>query len=92
MEGKSGNNYPMLLWLGILVWTSSNILSQTMYIAEHGVTYDPMPMLQSLGPWYAVLLVIEMAAWLGVGAWFTSKLFRKFTPPNVCVGPNCPPV
>jgi hypothetical protein len=54
------------LWLAVLVWFSSSLLSQSAYMAVHGLPYDAVTMLKSLGPLYYLIIALEVVMWAGV--------------------------
>ena len=55
-----------ILWFAVLVWFSSSLLSQSDYIAIHGLPYDAVSMLESLGPFYYVVILLELIFWGGL--------------------------
>ncbi|MEL0331545.1 MAG: hypothetical protein VW982_04940 [Candidatus Poseidoniales archaeon] len=55
-----------ILWFAVLVWFSSSLLSQSAYMAIHGLPYDAVSMLESLGPFYYVVVLLEVAMWGGL--------------------------
>ena len=65
---EAPDDWPLgnILWFAVLVWFSSSLLSQSAYIAIHGLPYDAMTMLRSLGPFYYVVLLLELAVWGGL--------------------------
>lgn len=68
-----------ILWFAVLVWFSSSLLSQSAYIAIHGLPYDAMTMLKSLGPFYYLVVALELAMWGGLltMAWLKFSRARK---------------
>jgi hypothetical protein len=43
----------------------------------NGVPYSGIEMIQSLGPWYYVLVGLEIIAWMYVGIHLTIKVVRN---------------
>lgn len=68
-----------LLWFAVLVWFSSSLLSQSAYMAVHGLPYDAVSMLKSLGPVYYLVLAIELGIWGGmvVMGWMKFRRLRS---------------
>ncbi len=66
-----GQDWPMgtLLWFAVVVWFSSSLLSQSAFMAVHGLPYDAVSMLKSLGPVYYLIVAMELAMWVAVIAW-----------------------
>jgi hypothetical protein len=62
---EAPEDWPMgnILWFAVLVWFSSSLLSQSAYIAIHGLPYDAVTMLESLGPFYYFVLLLELIIW-----------------------------
>ena len=74
-------DWPMgnILWFAVLVWFSSSLLSQSAYMAVHGLPYDAVTMLRTLGPVYYAVVVLELAMWMGLLAmgWFKLRRARE---------------
>ena len=68
------DDWPMgnILWFAVLIWFSSSLLSQSAYMAIHGLPYDSISMLKTLGPVYYLVVLVELAMWGGLLAmgWF----------------------
>ena len=47
----------------LVIWFASNLISQMIYMVVHGTPYDGIVMLESLGPIYYAILVIETVLW-----------------------------
>ena len=62
---EAPDDWPLgnILWFAVLVWFSSSLLSQSAYIAIHGLPYDAVTMLESLGPFYYLVLLLEIVIW-----------------------------
>ena len=83
------NDWPMgnILWFAVLIWFSSSLLSQSAYMAIHGLPYDSISMLKTLGPVYYLVVLVELAMWGGLflmGYYKLSKTRRTggATPPS----------
>ena len=65
---EAPDDWPLgnILWFAVLVWFSSSLLSQSAYIAIHGLPYDAVSMLESLGPFYYLVLLLEIIIWGGL--------------------------
>ena len=81
-----------ILWFAVLVWFSSSLLSQSAYMAIHGLPYDAVSMLESLGPVYYLVVVLELVMWGGLLIMGWLKLSRsrrsRQTSPSVPVTPT----
>ena len=71
-----------ILWFAVLIWFSSSVLSQSAYMAIHGLPYDAVSMLESLGPFYYVIIALEIAMWGGllVMGWLKLSRARRADP------------
>ena len=77
LEGAP-DDWPMgnILWFAVLIWFSSSLLSQSAYMAIHGLPYDAVAMLETLGPAYYVIVGLELAMWGGLLFMGWTKLSR----------------
>lgn len=66
----------LLFWM-VSIWIASNLFSQAVYMGFNGVPYSGIDMIQSLGPWYYVLVGLEIIAWMYVGIHLSIKLIRN---------------
>lgn len=75
---KAPDDWPMgnILWFAVLIWFSSSLLSQSAYMAIHGLPYDAVAMLETLGPAYYVIIGLELAMWGGLLFMGWTKLSR----------------
>ena len=86
---QAPDDWPLgnILWFAVLVWFSSSLLSQSAYMAIHGLPYDAVSMLKSLGPFYYLIIALELAMWGGLLVMGWLKLSRarqlKSTPPVI---------
>ena len=91
---EAPDDWPMgnILWFAVLVWFSSSLLSQSAYMAIHGLPYDAVSMLESLGPVYYLVVVLEFVMWGGLLIMGWLKLSRsrrsRQTSPSVPVTPT----
>ena len=65
------------MWFAMLIWFSSSLLSQSAYMAIHGLPYDSVMMFKSLGPVYYALLVFELLMWLTLFSFGWTKVSRS---------------
>lgn len=65
---RAPDDWPMgnILWFAVLIWFSSSLLSQSAYMATHGLPYDAVSMLKSLGPVYYLVVLMEITLWVGL--------------------------
>ena len=77
LEGAP-DDWPMgnILWFAVLIWFSSSLLSQSAYMAIHGLPYDAVAKLETLGPAYYVIVGLELAMWGGLLFMGWTKLSR----------------
>ena len=66
-----------ILWFAVLIWFSSSLLSQSAYMATHGLPYDAVSMLKSLGPVYYLVVLMEITLWVGLLMMGWVKLARS---------------
>jgi len=66
-----------ILWFAVLIWFSSSLLSQSAYMATHGLPYDAVSMLKSLGPVYYLVVIMEITLWVGLLIMGWVKLARS---------------
>lgn len=66
----------VLFWM-VSIWIASNLFSQAVYIGFNGTPYSGIEMIQSLGPWYYVVVVFEILAWIIVGIHLSLKVIRN---------------
>ena len=75
---EAPDDWPMgnILWFAVLVWFSSSLLSQSAYMAIHGLPYDAVSMLKSLGPVYYLVVVLELVMWGGLLVMGWLKIYK----------------
>ena len=66
----------VLFWM-VSILIASNLFSQAVYIGFNGTPYSGIEMIQSLGPWYYVVVVFEILAWIFVGIHLSLKVIRN---------------
>lgn len=72
-----------LLWFAVVVWFSSSLLSQSAFMAVHGLPYDAVAMLKSLGPVYYLVVILELLMWAAIIVWGGHKIAAKRRSPSV---------
>ncbi len=75
-----------ILWFAVLIWFSSSLLSQSAYMATHGLPYDAVSMLKSLGPVYYLVVLMEITLWVGLLIMGWVKLARSRRTPLASAG------
>ena len=85
---RAPDDWPMgnILWFAVLIWFSSSLLSQSAYMATHGLPYDAVSMLKSLGPVYYLVLLVEITLWVGLLMMGWVKLARARRAPLAPAG------
>ena len=66
-----------IVWYAVVVWFSSSLLSQALYMALYGVPSDAVVLLKQFGPVYYVVFAIELFIWIGIGSVVVMKCVRK---------------
>jgi hypothetical protein len=66
-----------ILWYAVLIWFSSSILSQALFIGFYGAPYDAIELLGGIGPAYIGLVLIEVAMWVTLAGLSVAKMARK---------------
>ncbi|NCG42430.1 MAG: hypothetical protein GWO84_02700 [Euryarchaeota archaeon] len=77
-----------MLWYAVLIWFSSSILSQALFIGFYGIPYDAIDLLGDIGPAYIVLIIIEMTMWALLAVLSASKIVRKLKLKTVNIVPS----
>ena len=77
-----------MLWYAVLIWFSSSILSQALFIGFYGIPYDAIDLLGGIGPAYIGLVVIEMTMWALLAVLSASKIVRKLKLKTVNIVPS----
>ena len=63
----------------LVVWFIANLLSQLVYISINGTPYDGIAMLTSLGPYYYLIIAIELFLWLWLFSFLMIKAIKHIT-------------
>jgi hypothetical protein len=81
---RQEKDWPMgnILWFAVLIWFSSSLLSQSAYMAIHGLPYDAVSMLKTLGPAYYLVVLVELSMWAGLLAMGWMKMNRSRRTPQ----------
>ena len=66
----------LLFWM-VSIWIASNLFSQAVYMGFNGTPYSGIEMIQSLGPWYYVVVFLEVLAWIYLGIHLSLKVIRN---------------
>lgn len=66
-----------VLWFAILIWFSSSLLSQALYIGLHGIPYDAVELFGGVGPAYYLLVGIELVMWALLAGFSITKMSRR---------------
>ena len=67
-----------IFWYAVVVWFSSSLLSQAVYMAFYAVPYDAVDLLKQFGPVYYLVFAIELLIWIGIGFTVVFRLAKKF--------------
>ena len=67
-------SHTTLLWMVILIWFCSNVLSQAIFMGMNGYPYGSDLLLNELGEWYWILLVIEVFVYAIILGVFFKKI------------------
>ena len=77
-----------ILWYVVLIWFSSSILSQALFIGFYGIPYDAIDLFEGIGPAYIGLVIIEMAMWALLAGLSVAKMVRKLKLKPVNIVPS----
>ncbi len=59
------------------IWFGASLLSQALYMGFYGMPYDSMLLLKIMGPYYALLIVIELLIWAMIGMMLVNKFLTS---------------
>ncbi len=59
-----------------MIWFGASILSQALYMGFNGRPYDSMLMIEVLGPFYLLIVLIELAIWGLIGLLVINQLLN----------------
>ena len=69
------------------IWFGASLLSQALYMGFYGKPYDSLLLLEIMGPFYALIIVIELLIWAMIGLMLVNKFLTNkvdmFVPPAV---------
>ena len=74
------NSHGKMLWFVILVWFSSSLVSQALYMGFYGMPYDALELVGGVGPIYYLLITIELVMWALLAVISISKVMNKVKP------------
>ena len=77
-----------ILWYAVLIWFSSSILSQALFIGFYGIPYDAIDLFEGIGPAYIGLIIIEMTMWVLLAGLSVVKMARKLKLKPVNIVPS----
>jgi|TARA_B110000240_G_scaffold43605_1_gene49085 hypothetical protein len=77
-----------MLWYAVLIWFSSSILSQALFIGFYGIPYDAIDLFEGIGPAYIGLIIIEMTMWVLLAGLSVVKMARKLKLKPVNIVPS----
>jgi hypothetical protein len=77
-----------ILWYAVLIWFSSSILSQALFIGFYGTPYDAIDLFGGIGPAYIGLVIIEMTMWILLAGLSVVKMARKLKLKPVNIVPS----
>ena len=63
-------------------WSAANLFAQAIYMGINGVPFDGIAMIDSLGNWYYLLVIVEVAVWMYVALYFGKRFLLKMNPPT----------
>ena len=70
----------VFLWM-VMIWSAANLFAQAVYMGFNGVPFDGIAMIDSLGKWYYLLVMVEAAVWVYVTLYFGKRLLSRLNPP-----------
>ncbi|MDA0648865.1 MAG: hypothetical protein O3B00_05710 [archaeon] len=77
-----------MLWYAVLIWFSSSILSQALFIGFYGIPYDAIDLFGGIGPAYIGLVLIEITMWILLAGLSVVKMVRKLKLKPVNIVPS----
>ncbi len=69
-----------IFWYAVVIWFSSSLLSQSVYMAFYGVPYDAVVLLKQFGPLYYAVMIVELFIWAGLASVLLVRVARKIVP------------
>jgi len=83
MDVETNSNvwsHTTLLWMVVVIWFCSNVLSQAIFMGMNGYPYGSDLLLNELGKWYWILLVAEIFVYVVIGGYFFKKISKLIKP------------
>lgn len=77
-----------MLWYAVLIWFSSSILSQALFIGFYGIPYDAIDLFGGIGPAYIGLVLIEITMWILLAGLSVVKMVSKLKLKPVNIVPS----
>ena len=74
---NQSNRMGNVLWFAILIWFSSSLLSQALYIGLHGIPYDAVELFGGIGRAYYLLVGLELLMWVLLAGFSITKMSRR---------------
>jgi len=71
----------IFVWM-MLSWSAANLLAQAIYMGFNGVPFDGIAMIDSLGKWYYLLVIVEVAVWMYVALHLGKRFLSKLNLPT----------
>ena len=69
-------SHTTLLWMVMVIWFCSNVLSQAIFMGMNGYPYGSDLLLNELREWYWILLGIEIFVYIIIGGFFLKKISK----------------
>ena len=69
-------SHTSLLWMVMVIWFCSNVLSQAVFMGVNGQPYGSELLLEGLGDWYWILVGLELLVYGIMGGYFFKKIAK----------------
>ncbi len=66
----------------LAIWFIANLISQLVFISLHGIPYDGIAMLSSLGWVYYLIIAVELLLWVWFFGYLVFKAFKHISQNN----------
>ena len=66
----------IFIWM-VMSWSAANLFAQAVYMGFNGVPFNGLAMIDSLGDWYYVIVLVEIAVWMYVAMYFGKRMMSK---------------
>jgi len=70
-----------MCWYAVFIWFGASLFSQSLYMAFNGAPYDANTLLNSIGPFAWVVIVIELLVWGFLALVLGGKFVNRFSVP-----------